>query len=92
MQKHMLHRIHQTHIVVLLIVHVTIGTGRKSNEKTQLPTIDQGTKAKRGASLSSTTSTTSGSKIMIQTIISLTAATALGTVLLSTYIQWLYKY
>jgi len=29
---------------------------------------------------------------MIQTIISLTAAAALGTILLSTYIQWLYKY
>jgi len=29
---------------------------------------------------------------MIQTIVSLTAAAALGTFLLSTYIQWLYKY
>jgi len=29
---------------------------------------------------------------MIQTIISLTAVAALGTILLSTYIQWLYKY
>jgi len=29
---------------------------------------------------------------MAQTVVSLTAATALGTILLSTYIQWLYKY
>jgi len=29
---------------------------------------------------------------MMQTVVSLTAATALGTILLSTYIQWLYKY
>jgi len=29
---------------------------------------------------------------MMQTILTLTAATALGTILLSTYIQWLYKY
>jgi len=29
---------------------------------------------------------------MIQTIVSLTAAATLGTILLSTYIQWLYKY
>ena len=29
---------------------------------------------------------------MIQTVVSLTAAAALGTILLSTYIQWLYKY
>jgi len=29
---------------------------------------------------------------MIQTIVSLTAAAALGTMLLSVYIQWLYKY
>jgi len=29
---------------------------------------------------------------MIQTIVTLTAATTLGTILLSTYIQWLYKY
>ena len=29
---------------------------------------------------------------MAQTVLSLTAAAALGTILLSTYIQWLYKY
>jgi len=29
---------------------------------------------------------------MMQTVVSLTAAAALGTILLSTYIQWLYKY
>jgi len=29
---------------------------------------------------------------MAQTVISLTAGLALGTILLSTYIQWLYKY
>jgi len=29
---------------------------------------------------------------MMQTVVSLTATIALGTILLSTYIQWLYKY
>jgi len=29
---------------------------------------------------------------MAQIVVSLTAAAALGTILLSTYIQWLYKY
>jgi len=29
---------------------------------------------------------------MMQTIVSLTTATVLGTILLSTFIQWLYKY
>jgi len=29
---------------------------------------------------------------MMQTVVSLTAGLALSTVLLSTYIQWLYKY
>jgi len=29
---------------------------------------------------------------MMQTILTLTASAALGTILLSTYIQWLYKY
>jgi len=29
---------------------------------------------------------------MAQTIVSLTAGLALGTILLSTYIQWLHKY
>jgi len=29
---------------------------------------------------------------MAQTVLSLTATISLGTILLSTYIQWLYKY
>ena len=29
---------------------------------------------------------------MMQTVVTLTAVTTLGTILLSTYIQWLYKY
>jgi len=29
---------------------------------------------------------------MMQTVVSLTAAATLGTILLSTYIQWLYRY
>jgi hypothetical protein len=51
----------------------------------------QRTKTKRRTSLSGTTSTTSWSKIMIQSILSITAGIALTTMFLSLYIQWIYR-